>query len=302
MAWCFRVFLSMALMIGASQNIEAKTADVLTVKVNAGVSAKDTRSHFFIELLDQVLKETRSSFGPYRIKRIYQDSQQKVAASLESGKLNVAILTNGKAEADRQLMYVPYPLMMGLLGYRVLLIREADQDQFSKVTSIEGLKNYRGGYNRRWADYSVLTTNGLKLVTRTKYELMLQLLQKGKADYLSRSILEVEAELKKHFQSEPKVKIDSHLLLHYNFANFFYVKAENQLLYHRLTTGFEAIIASGKWLKLIEAHYGKGFRQLKLEKRKLIRLENSDMKDHFVDNLKFWVNHERLQKLVRGQL
>ena len=300
MAWCFRVFLSMALMIGASQNIEAKTADVLTVKVNAGVSAKDTRYHFFIELLDQVLKETRSSFGPYRIKRIYQDSQQKVAASLESGKLNVAILTNGKAEADRQLMYVPYPLMMGLLGYRVLLIREADQDQFSKVTSIEGLKNYRGGYNRRWADYSVLTTNGLKLVTRTKYELMLQLLQKGKADYLSRSILEVEAELKKHFQSEPKVKIDSHLLLHYNFANFFYVKAENQLLYHRLTTGFEAIIASGKWL--IEAHYGKGFRQLKLEKRKLIRLENSDMKDHFVDNLKFWVNHERLQKLVRGQL
>ncbi|MAE74453.1 MAG: hypothetical protein CL675_10185 [Bdellovibrionaceae bacterium] len=302
MAWCFRVFLSMALTIGASQNIEAKTADVLTVKVNAGVSVKDTRYHFFIELLDQVLKATRSSFGPYRIKRIYQDSQQKVAASLESGKLNVAILTNGKAEADRQLMYVPYPLMMGLLGYRVLLIREADQDQFSKVTSIEGLKNFRGGYNRRWADYSVLTTNGLKLVTRTKYELMLQLLQKGKADYLSRSILEVEAELKKHFQSEPKVKIDSHLLLHYNFANFFYVKAEDQLLYHRLTTGFEAIIASGKWLKLIEAHYGKGFRQMRFEDRQLIRLENPDMKDHFVENLKFWVDHKRLQKLAKGQL
>lgn len=211
----------------------------LTVIHNKSSSANDD---FNISLLAFVLHKADPSVKLASAPEIYTDGRAQ--AELENGSLSV-IWDVTSPELEEKFIPVRYCAFKGLLGYRIFIIRREDQYKFDHINNLDALKQLKAGQGTTWSDTYVLKAAGLPVVTTTKYKNLFPMLDGGRFDYFPRGIFEPWSELPTW--SQYPLSVESHLMIHYPSAFYFFVNKNNKALADLIARGFELSLADNSY-------------------------------------------------------
>ncbi|MFZ5843198.1 MAG: substrate-binding periplasmic protein [Pseudomonadota bacterium] len=216
-------------------------------------ASPDSRSDYFLAVLELALSKTRATFGDYRL--MPADLSMQQARALESllSKRHVDVVwTITSREREQQLLPIRIPLDKGLYGYRVLLIRAGDQPRFDAVRQFKDLAPLVAGQGHDWPDTKILRANGLRVETNSRYISSFEMLARGRFDYFPRGVSEIGPELQQH--RDLSLALEQRLLLYYPSAMYFFVNPQATQLAARLQQGLEAALADGSFDHLFNRH------------------------------------------------
>lgn len=219
------------------------------IRYPAPVGERDLRDLYLVELLRLALEKTLATHGPYQMEPAVEPlSQSRALAELASGRTLDVVWAMTSIEREQRTRPVRIPLRKGLLGYRLLIIREEDSDWFESVTSIDQLREVRAGQGHDWPDADILAANGLQVLRASSYDSLFLMLEQGRFDYLPRGLTEIWAEIDQ--RPEMAITVAPSLLLYYPTASYFFVAPDNTALAERLTQGLEAALKDGSFDRL----------------------------------------------------
>lgn len=238
----------------------------------------DSRYDYDWAVLRAALEKTTPRYG------VFEQHQSDVAMSpprvvqemtSPSGRINIFVRATSP-ELERQFMPVRLPVDRGLLGYRLLLIRGADQQRFSKVKSIADLRHLRAGLGQGWADVPIFEKAGVPVVEGSSYDGLFAMLEADRFDFYSRSADEALREFQERHDAHPQMAVEQTLLLHYPLPRYFFVRrdAEGKLLAKRIEAGMEMMIKDGTLDTLFQRYKGDLIKNTAMQKRRIIHLAN----------------------------
>ncbi|MEC9283575.1 MAG: hypothetical protein VX642_12730 [Bdellovibrionota bacterium] len=266
----------------------------LELKVNSSKTKTYQNFDYQVELLKLVL--TKAGEKNISIENVLINDQKQIQKALSKNQIDIGFLPLQMREKSSPIKYVPYPIRMGLLGYRVLLVNDSFQTSHkSQLEFMEYIKSLKGGFLDKWEDLKVLRNNGLKIRTFKDFESLMKALKSNKIQYISRSILEINSEFLNFKNKNTNLRIEEHFLIHYPFGEFFYVNSKNNELFEKLERGFDLATKDGSWKKFLLKAHKKEIKALKLSKRETLEFENQSLKRSFTENLSYWLKPEELK-------
>lgn len=249
--------------------------DVTLVRHLQPLTQWDTRNDYFISLLQLALDKTRDEYGDYQLEPSPEPMNQGRAISqLAIGEQIDVIWSMTSRLRENQLRPIRIPLLKGLMGYRIFVIRAEDEVWFRTLRTLDQLRDLRVGQGHDWPDADILRANGFRVETSTDYETLFQMLQAGRFDFMPRAVNEPWEEV--HARKELNLTVENTLLLYYPTANYFFVNKDNDALAKRLEKGLELAIADGSFDQLFNRHPINAFalEHARLNQRRMLKLEN----------------------------
>ncbi|MDO6423149.1 substrate-binding periplasmic protein [Saccharophagus degradans] len=251
---------------------------------------KLVHNQFFLTLLPQILAVTEEEFGPCELAFYKQPlSSARVAAYLNQNKVIGLNWASASSERDKQLRAIKIPLLKGLMGHRILLLKKDNKDLLKNVKTVEDLKPFVFGLGESWPDTYILKYNGLKITTAAHYDLLFKMLDAGRYDLLSRGYSEALPELELH--SDKDITYDEHIVLIYPLPVYFYVSPKNPELAKRIEKGLITLVNNGQFDKLFynSPDIAQSLAVLNFEKRTKIYLCNTYIPEGAqLDNPALW--------------
>lgn len=150
------------------------------VNYNASVQGVDPKQAYFISLLALALDKSASRYGTFQMRAAMINMPQNRTLKMLAENKNIDVawsMTSIEREAQLQAVYIP--LLKGLMGYRIGIIRKGDQEKFDQLTSLEDLKKILMGQGLDWPDTNILNSNGFNVVPGPDMSLISMLLKKG---------------------------------------------------------------------------------------------------------------------------
>ncbi|WP_340676644.1 hypothetical protein [Paraglaciecola sp.] len=182
------------------------------------------------------------------------------------------VFAGSSLEREHLYLAVHFPILRGLRGWRIPLVRRNNQDLFKDVHTLDSFKKLIPGQFHTWSDTQVLEANGITVTKGTDYEGLFGMLSKGRFDYFPRSILEVDSDYLNH--KNLNIAIEPNIIIHYPTAYYFFVNKNNQVLANDLLAGLEAAHLDGSFNKLFMRYYGEQINKVLDTKRRIIQLQN----------------------------
>jgi len=186
----------------------------------------------------------------------------------------LVIWTATSREREAVLRPIRIPLLKGLMGKRVFLIREGEQERFDRIADLEDLAELRAGQVRHWPDTDILNANGLPVITTANMDLLYRMLRGQRFDYYPRALNEAWYEL----ETRPTegLVVEQSLMLSYPFALYFFVNEEHRDLARRIEQGLTALIEDGRFDRLFFSHprNKEALRAIRSQPRQIFYLKN----------------------------
>ena len=246
----------------------------MVIRHLSGESALDARNEYFLAMLELALEKTADQ-GDWTLQPADQVMPQSLALQRLSNNDGIDVVWSMTSiEREKQNRAIRIPLMKGLMGYRLLIIRTEDQQWFRRLQTIDELRELRAGQGHDWPDTEILRANGLAVEGEEEYDSLFSLLQQGRFDYLPRAINEPWEELAARPNMD--LMVEQGLLLYYPTAEYFFVSRQNTALAARLEKGLRLAIEDGSFDKLFREHpiNANAFGKANLLRRRIIRLDN----------------------------
>lgn len=156
---------------------------------------------------------------------------------------------------EKALLPVRFPLLLGLAGYRVLVIHEDNQDAFPRTLSLAQLKQKVAVQGADWPDLQVLLSNDFEVkgaAWSTWFVSMFVSVQKGVVDYFPRNVIEVSKDLARH--TDKNLAVEQHHMLRYPNYEYFFVSPQKPELVTRIKVGLKRLLKSGELRALFMSH------------------------------------------------
>lgn len=268
----FWFFVSCSIAVG-EQALAASGQVVISQSASHDINHED---YYFTHLLALVLAKTERQFGKVEL---VEFSDRRVDKRLRSEIMakNIDLLWSPTSpELEDEFLAIKVSLLKDLNNYRLLLIRPESQAQFSRVKTLEDLRQYKGGMSAQWADVEIMQANGLPLVTAVGYGKLFKMLAAKRFDYFSRGLYQVQTEV--NFYPDLHLAIENDLMLHYKNEVYFFVHKDNKVLAKRLTVGLDMALKDGSFDALFNSipRYQWGLEQLKQHRRRILSLQPVD--------------------------
>lgn len=235
-----------------------------------------SRFGYEYQLIAELMARTTAEFGPYQLAphTNNMESRRLNKEAIRGERINLMWSDAGHADLDNQMIRIPFPLLKGLLGYRVFLIRKQDQPRFSAIRTLDELKKLRLGQGANWGDIQIYRHNGFQVVTGEIYEGLFHMLLSDRFDYFPRGINEAPLEYAAQHEQHPELAIEQTLLLVYRYPVFFYVSRNSPELARRLQSGLEQMQADGSFDRFFFNYYRPVLEQANLAGRRVFYLDN----------------------------
>lgn len=230
------------------------------------------------EILELALQKTEDLYPPVRIQRSSAMEYPEAMLSLaQNGEIDVISAASSQTN-DTDYYPIAFPVLKGLLGHRVCLIRKGDQRRFDGVITAydftqQKLNICQGEF---WPDTEVLKRNGLPVVTSRAYLPIFEMLKRGDCDCFLRGAQEIIPEYESY---KDQVDIEQNFLVQYPQPGFFYVSRSNKLLALRIELGLLRALDDGSYDALFYKLMSAQLDQLHLQNRTGIRLNIPDMSE-----------------------
>lgn len=200
-------------------------------------------------------------------------TQNRGMQLLQSGAIDVIALgTNTEREA--RMLPIRIDILRGIVGYRLLVIRAADQARIARMDEQTLRKELTFGLNSQWADLPIMRANGLTVETSPSYENLFAMLAAGRFDAFPRGLNEASRELEERKHSFPQLAVEQTKALFFPYPVYFWVRQENQALARRIEQGLKAALADGSFRKLFETYHAAEIDMLARSRRQIIRMDN----------------------------
>lgn len=223
--------------------------------------------HHTVELIDRVIL-----------------AQNRALRSLTDEKARYDVHYSGyDPDREQELTMVPFPITLGMLGHRLLAVREEDQNLFAGVQTLDGLRKVAIlGSGIDWPDTTVLKSAGLTVATASDNNLW-PMLARGRFNAYPRGINEIIPEIESHGsgQHDTGLIIDPHIMLVYRYDHFFFLARDNTHKAAIIEQGMKRALANGKLHHLLdsEPQLHTIMEELRTHPRRIIRLENPNLSD-----------------------
>ncbi|MCC2617730.1 transporter substrate-binding domain-containing protein [Aestuariibacter halophilus] len=234
---------------------------------------------YFIALLALAVDKSTPQYESVKLTAIETSMRQsRQFLSLQAHQLDV-MWTVTNREREQQALPVRIPLLKGLIGHRVFLIRAKDQSRFDSITTLRQLGQLVAVQGHDWPDVAILEHAGLQVAKETWHATLGKLVQTGIVDYFPRSVLEVLPELDILGGS---LAVEQQHLLVYPSAMYFFVDPSRPDLAQRLEYGLRKAIEDGSFEQLFLSYpaHKRALDTLKLEQRRVHRLDNPTLPDN----------------------
>ncbi|WP_263771335.1 substrate-binding periplasmic protein [Propionivibrio soli] len=225
-------------------------------------------------LLQLALEHTVSTDGPFRLVPHDEDITQNRAVFLLQKKDLGVIALGTNEEREARLRPVRVDILRGIVGFRLLLIRSADQAKFARLDETGLRGNVTFGLNSQWADLAIMQKNGYAVVTSTGHENLFEMLAAGRFDAFPRGLNEAQRELDEHKAQFPQLTIERTKALFFPYPVYFWVNKDNAALAARIERGLNMALADGSFRKLFESWHAAEIATMKKERRRVVRLDN----------------------------
>ncbi|MFD2165060.1 substrate-binding periplasmic protein [Thalassotalea euphylliae] len=241
----------------ASDNKQSESATLTTdnvIRMIPPQSDADASHSYLLDLLTLALSATEQEYGKTRIELLPTSYNQRIILSLlnHNGILDV-VTSAPTTEREEKFRSARVPLMRGLLGYRMMLIKPEDEEKFRNIKSEEELKKLRSCQASHWPDADIMEQAGYGVVRNPDYSQLFFMLLDGDCDYFPRGVAEGYAEAVNHnktYPEQPLLAFDD-ILVHYPLPLYFYTSHKNFELAARLERGLEKSIADGSFDALL---------------------------------------------------
>ncbi len=197
---------------------------------------------------------------------------------------------------EDELLAIKIPILKGLLGHRIFIIRKEDQDKFSKVSTIDDLTQFKAGQGTFWEDATILNNNNIPIVTTNKFQNLFPMLAGNRFDFFPRAIHEPWVELEEFEQYG--LAVEENILLVYPFAMYFFVSRENKPLADKIRSGLEKSIDDGSYDRLFFSNMmiKNALEKANLKQRKIFNLTNPSMPMPSSEkDAKYWLDVSKLE-------
>lgn len=258
-----QLFMSFFFLCILALSTAVRAYDVVLPEEN---SPNDPRQIYFIQLLELAFEKSNT---PLRISYAkIPILQERALSMLNQGDLSVNLTwTMSSSQREELALPIRIPLLRGLLGARVCLVRRGEEvfSTLDEKIIIQG---------NDWPDTKILKANKFSVETATHYESLFEMLRQKRGDCFLRSITEVQKELESKLITG--LALEKNYLIYYPAPMYFFVHRNNQILHSILEKGLKSAIKDGSFEKLFLKHYGGGLSDavLSIKNRKIIRLSN----------------------------
>lgn len=283
------LFTAIMLLLPAVINAEEP---VLILKYPRPHSDKDRRHIYRIKLLDLALQKTSGENGKFKIEYSSEKMSQSRAIVMIKNNSGIDIIAlPASQQRESELLPVRIPILKGLLGYRIFIIRSEDRDKFSRIRNFDELKNFSAGSGHDWLDSEILAHNGINVSKSSNYEGLFMMLRAGRFDYFPRGVNEAFDEIESRRANFKDIEVERTLALHYPFPVYFFVRKDNTALAARIEKGLCVSIADGSFQRLFNRYNGEYIRKAAINKRKILRLNNPLLSDETpIRKKELWLN------------
>lgn len=195
----------------------AYAQDSQSIRYNISLQFTDEKQSYYIDLLKLALEETTDEYGSYKLEPVLIEMPQgRTSIMIEQGGLIDVTWRMTSKDMEEKLAAVYWPLLKGLMGYRIFIIDKNNQALFADRLSESELKLLVAGQGNDWPDADILEHNGYT-VMRGPSHALLNMLEKGRLDYFPRALHEpwIEIEHRENFLVEEQI------LLRYPAPMFF---------------------------------------------------------------------------------
>lgn len=175
---------------------------------------------------------------------------------------------------DKQTLAIPEPLTKGLLGYRLLLVRDGSLPKFAQINTPQQLQRLSIGIPQTWADADLFRSNQYKVIEQGTLDDLFLSLKKGTFDYVALGVNEIEQIFQQQVVPLGGISIAPSLMLYYPFPLVFYVNPDKPSLAERVKKGLNRIITNGEFEVLFEHYHGDIVQRLNLRNREIFTLHN----------------------------
>lgn len=254
--------------------VQAAQAEPLVVRYPDTGSERDTRNDYYLKLLRLALEKSRPDYGDYRLEakpmRIPQGRILRMISANDEVDVFWSMTTE---ERESFLRPVRFPLLKGLNGYRLLIVRSEDLAEFETITDPGQLAGKVAGQQADWPDTDILRANDLP-VTTGSYDLLFTMLNHHRFDYIPRAVNEPWSELEQ--RPELNLAVEPGLMLYYPTAHYFFTHRDHRVLAERLMSGLSRAMEDGSFDQLFYHHPAnrEAFARAGLEGRRTLELSN----------------------------
>ena len=236
--------------------------------------ALSAQKYYYPSLLQLAIEKSTAKYGPAQRQIVdIPMEEQRQFVSLKNNVLDV-MWTMTSIEREQEALPIRIPLLKGLIGYRVLVIRKNQQQEFAAIKHLEQLKKLTAVQGFGWADVEILQKNGFKVDVSSWHTSIFKSLAAGYYDYFPRSVLEAWSELEQYQLGG--LVVDEHHLIVYPTAIYFFVNKNNSQLAERLEYGLKQAIADGSF----EQH----FKQYPQHMDALLKIESQQRQHYLISN------------------
>ncbi|MCG7495678.1 hypothetical protein MHO82_02255 [Vibrio sp. Of7-15] len=239
---------SVLLFLVVAQYGIAATLDVKIPMLNYRAEGFDYQNN----LLELALEKSGESYQLTKIP--IEANQVRLSYMLKvNDQINVYWMGTS-AIFEKELIPVRIPLYRGLLGHRVFIINKHSQHRFDRVKSLDDLQVMLAIQGIGWSDIAILEEAGLPTVA-TKYKHIFRIMSSGgRADYFPRGVNEAWTEVNQYKGENPNLSVESHVLLVYPFAMFFFVSPNHPDIAAAITKGLKVAYADGSFMAFFNNH------------------------------------------------
>ncbi len=254
------------------------------------------------QLIVDILKLAINKSGKnhlYQLKDVSDVSAPEHVLANQINKVqkgNLTVIWAGAQERhELTLLPIKIPVLKGLLGHRIFIIREDKQALFDSLNSLEDLKRLSLGQARFNSATEILKQAKMTVVDPVKHDNLFKMLEGGRFDYFPRAVHEPWEEIKNH--SDLPLAVEEKLLLVYPYAVYFYVSQENTEFKEILAQGFRNAIEDGSFDQLFFSHelIKTTFKKSNFRSRKVFHIPNPNFSaSAYQQSSELWLNIENL--------
>lgn len=228
-------------------------------------------SKYPVELLTLALDRTGVKYRLVPSERIML--QSKALQQIEENRELNVVWSQTDAKREQSLLPVRIPILKGLIGWRLLLIKHEQLATFQPIKTVMQLLRYAPVQAAHWTDTTILQANGFNVVTAQDETTLFDLLRHNRGDFFPRSVLEIWSEMSNPDLNEG-LSIEPGLGIRYPAAMYFFVNKSNLILARLLNDGLEYAIADGSFEQLFSATFDAYIKEARIDSRRVFELEN----------------------------
>ncbi|MBQ1783637.1 MAG: hypothetical protein II007_08290 [Gammaproteobacteria bacterium] len=271
------------------------TASCTEVTINAPFSELDSRYEYPRELLELVMAATAVTDGDCTVKTSpVVMLRERSLHELIHGSIIQVMAEATQSSWEEQLLTVRIPIRKGLQGYRLMMIRNSDQQRIAAL-NIDQLKQLPSGGGHDWTTTPLMRQAGFNMVAGSDYSSLFRMLDRSRIDTFARGVNEVFHEQQAFNKVYPGLTVDRHWLIYIPLPTYFFVTPRRPDLAERIDRGLRLLISDGRFDQLFMRYFGEDIRRAGLSQRQLIRIDNPNLSSLTpLDDSRLWLIPEDL--------